>query len=167
MTKIFNILFAAPKCFSVSEEHSCNTEMEASALKMMVHVLYQRRRCLKRERCALDCGEDRFLLSQSAIEEWQSDLWAALCSLQSKQALSQFRVVAPFLWCEKLYSRSESTGFAVWTWLGCGAQCCLVQNPSICWDLNETLRSHQTFLKWVSNHSASQWHGDKRRRKQL
>lgn len=145
--------------FCFEDDGACPLALEADA--------NQRRRCLKRERCALDCGEDRFLLSQSAIEEWQSDLWAALCSLQSKQALSQFRVVAPFLWCEKLYSRSESTGFAVWTWLGCGAQCCLVQNPSICWDLNETLRSHQTFLKWVSNHSASQWHGDKRRRKQL
>lgn len=35
-------------------------------------------RCLERGRHALDCGEDRFLLSQSVIVVWQSDLRAAV-----------------------------------------------------------------------------------------
>lgn len=96
--------------------------MEAAALKMIEHVLLvletddnQKHRCLKRECHVLDCSEDDFLLSKSVIVERQSDFWAALRAFQSKQPLSQFRVVAPFLWCQKLYSWSETTRSAVWT----------------------------------------------------
>ena len=87
---------------------------------------------------------------------------AVLLLFQSEWALSQFRVVAPFLWCQKLHSWSETTESTVWTWLGRRVQRCLVQNPSICLDLNETLRSHQTFLEWVNHRSASSGHRNDR-----
>lgn len=115
-------------------------------------------RCLEREWHALDCGWNHFSLSLCMIVEWQSDLRATLLFVQSKWVLSQFRVVAPFLWCQKLYSCSETTESAVWTRLGHRVQFCLAQNPSICSCLNETLRSHQTFLKLVSNHSVLSGH---------
>lgn len=106
--------------------------------------------------------ENIFSLSLCMIVEWQSDLRAALLFVQSEWVLSQFRVVAPFLWCQKLYSWSETTESAVWTRLGHGVQFCLAQNPSICSCLNETLRSHQTFLKLVSNHSVLSGHRNDR-----
>lgn len=146
----------------IKEEHPCEREMEAAALLMIGYVLQSlmQCRCLETECLAHDC--DLFLSSLCMIVDLHSDCRAALLFFQNEWALSQFRVVAPFLWCQKLYSWSETTESAVWTWLGHRVQWCLVQNPSICLDLNETFRSHQTFLKWVSNPSAQPGHRNDR-----
>lgn len=144
----------------ILQEHSCQAGMEAAALMMLwwACLLVLRAddnllcRCLHRECHALDCGEDNFLSSQSLIAEWQPGFREA----GARKSLSHFffSFAASFLWCQKLYHRSATTGTSVWTWLGHNVPCCLARNPSICFELNETLRSHQTFLEWVSNQSA-------------